>query len=640
MKKILLLTGFLFAVNVFGQVPPITLHVETAGTLSTFIAADRKYQITDLTLTGNLNGTDIRYIREMAGRDYQGGITAGQLATLNLAGANIVSGGDSYYNYSYSYYTSNDTISDFIFYQCTKLTSIAIPDSVTSIGNEAFSGCSSLTSVTIPNGVTSIGDAAFSGCTGLTSITIPNSVTSIGSNAFNGCSGLTSVTIGSGVTSIGERSFYGCSGLTSIAIPDSVTSIGNEAFSGCSGLTEIHSQNPTPPSVGSDAFFGVNQTTKLYVPEGFSQTYWLADGWSVFTNIIEEDSEPEPQPVYVTDVTLDKTSLTLETDSTSQLMATIAPADATNKAVNWSSSNTGIATVSNSGLVTAVAAGSATITVTTEDGSKTATCTVTVEAKVEPEPVPEDTVSVKDTVIYNIINKDSVVYNIITEDSVVYNITDTTIYKDTVVYNIIPQDSIVYNIKDTTIYNITEVDSTEYNIITEDSIEYNIVTEDSIKYNIVIEDSIEYNMITQDSIVYNLITQDSTVYDITVRDTVIYHITELDSIEYNIITKDSVDYTLVPDTVYIPVVTDITGEQHFVTANARVSEYGDGILIHGLEPKAEFSFYTVTGERLYTNTANAAGEYWLSFLDEGLYILFFRDKAGKGQYSKFYHRKQ
>jgi hypothetical protein len=550
MKKILLLTGLLFAVNVFGQVPPITLHVDTAGTLSTFIAADRKYQITDLTLTGNLNGTDIRYIREMAGRDYWGNETAGQLATLNLAGANIVSGGDYYYtrNDTISYYTSNDTISDFIFYQCTKLTSIAIPDSVTSIGNEAFSGCSSLTSVTIPNGVTSIGDYAFQDCSGLTGITIPDGVTSIGNGAFNYCSGLTSITIPNSVTSIGEGAFYECVGLTGITIPHSVTSIGASAFYGCSGLTEIHSKNPEPPSVGSDAFSGVNQSTKLYVPEGFSQTYWLADGWSVFTNIIEEDSEPEP--------------------------------------------------------------------------------------------VPEDTVSVKDTVIYNIINKDSVVYNIITEDSVVYNITDTTIYKDTVVYNIIPQDSIVYNIKDTTIYNITEVDSIEYNITTQDSIEYNIITEDSIKYNIVIEDSIEYNMITQDSIVYNLITQDSTVYDITVRDTVIYHITELDSIKYNIITKDSVDYTLVPDTVYIPVVTDITGEQHFVTANARVSEYGDGILIHGLEPKAEFSFYTVTGERLYTNTANAAGEYWLSYLDEGLYILFFRDKAGKGQYSKFYHRKQ
>jgi hypothetical protein len=150
MKKIfLLLMGLLFAVNVFGQVPPVTLHVETAGTLSTLIAADRKSQITNLTLTGNLNGTDIRFIREMGGSDYRGYTTQGQLATLNLAGANIVSGGDSYY---YSNYTSNNAISAYMFYNCTKLTGVTLPNSVTSIGEYAFSGCTGLTGVTIGNG--------------------------------------------------------------------------------------------------------------------------------------------------------------------------------------------------------------------------------------------------------------------------------------------------------------------------------------------------------------------------------------------------------------------------------------------------------------------------------------------------------
>ena len=97
------------------------------------------------------------------------------------------------------------------------LTSIAIPNSVTSIGENAFRNCTGLTSITISNSVTSVGSSAFSGCTGLASITIPNSVTNIGDGAFSSCTGVVSITIGSGVTSIGNNIFEGCTNLTSIA---------------------------------------------------------------------------------------------------------------------------------------------------------------------------------------------------------------------------------------------------------------------------------------------------------------------------------------------------------------------------------------------------------------------------------------
>jgi len=109
------------------------------------------------------------------------------------------------------------------FGDCTKLTSVIIPNSVTSIGNSTFFGCTSLKSVTIPASVTSIGDAAFSGCTSLASVTIPNSVTSIGHGAFEGCTGLTSVTIPNSVTSIGDGAFYGCTGLTSVMFQGTIT---------------------------------------------------------------------------------------------------------------------------------------------------------------------------------------------------------------------------------------------------------------------------------------------------------------------------------------------------------------------------------------------------------------------------------
>ena len=151
------------------------------------------------------------------------------------------------------------------FSYCSGLTSVTIGNSVTSIGNEAFSYCSSLTSVAIGNSVASIGDNAFKKCSGLTSVTIPNSVTSIGNQAFSGCSGLTSVTIGNSVTSIGDYAFDGCSGLTSVTIPNSVTSIGNSAFNGCSGLTSVTIGNSVT-SIGSSAFYKCTGLTSVTIP--------------------------------------------------------------------------------------------------------------------------------------------------------------------------------------------------------------------------------------------------------------------------------------------------------------------------------------------------------------------------------------
>ena len=156
------------------------------------------------------------------------------------------------------------SIGNYAFSYCTGLTSVTIPNSVTSIGNFAFYGCSGLTSVTIPNSVTHIGDYAFSGCTGLTSITIPNSVTSIGSYAFRKCSGLTSVTIPNSVTSIGDEAFSGCSGLTSVTIGNSVTSIGDRAFYNCSGLTSVTIPNSVT-SIGGYAFQGCSGLTSITI---------------------------------------------------------------------------------------------------------------------------------------------------------------------------------------------------------------------------------------------------------------------------------------------------------------------------------------------------------------------------------------
>ena len=129
------------------------------------------------------------------------------------------------------------SIGSWTFFACTGLTSVTIPNSVKSIDERAFFICSALTSVTIPFGVESIKTWVFGGCISLTSVTLPDSLKSIEHWAFGGCTSLTSFTVPSGVTSIGDWVFYGCTGLKSVMIPDSVTHIGKGAFSLCGQLT-------------------------------------------------------------------------------------------------------------------------------------------------------------------------------------------------------------------------------------------------------------------------------------------------------------------------------------------------------------------------------------------------------------------
>ena len=128
------------------------------------------------------------------------------------------------------------SIGDYAFYSCVSLDNINIPDGVSYIGECAFNGCSNLTNITLGKGVTSIGERAFLGCVHLDNINIPDGVLSIEKSAFNGCSNLTSITLGKGVTSIGEKAFCYCSNLARITIPYKIISIEADAFYGCNNL--------------------------------------------------------------------------------------------------------------------------------------------------------------------------------------------------------------------------------------------------------------------------------------------------------------------------------------------------------------------------------------------------------------------
>ena len=225
----------------------ITLTLDEAGTLPDKISESQKNLITNLKIVGKINGTDLKFIREMAGCDVNGKETDGKLSILDLSDAKIVEGGSAYYSDRDDgfIYTSNDKLGDYV----------------------------------------------FNGCSGLTSLTLPSSVTEIGEHAFLNCSGLTNFTIPSGVTKIGASAFFCCYGLISLTIPSSVTAIGSQAFKHCSGLTSIYAYMEKLPETGSNLFLGCDEKNcTVYVPKGTGNAYFRSAEFGYFYNIVEFDA--------------------------------------------------------------------------------------------------------------------------------------------------------------------------------------------------------------------------------------------------------------------------------------------------------------------------------------------------------------
>ena len=236
----------------------ITIKLDKAGTLPDRIASSKKYKITNLKIVGEINGTDLKFIREMAGCDFNGKETDGKLSILDLSDAKIVEGGSAYYS---------DRDDGFI---CTS--------------NDK------------------LGDYVFNGCSGLTSFTLPSSVTEIGEGAFLNCRGLTNFTIPSGVTSIGHGAFFCCYGLISLTIPSSVTAIGSRAFNDCSGLTSIYAYMEKLPETGSNLFLGCDEKKcTVYVPKGTYDDYFVSE-FGFFSHIVEFDATGIDKTTTSTDV--------------------------------------------------------------------------------------------------------------------------------------------------------------------------------------------------------------------------------------------------------------------------------------------------------------------------------------------------
>ena len=233
----------------------IKIHVATAGTLAALIGDSRKNKITNLVITGNLNGTDVKCIRDMSCNDR--GSYVGELIKLDLSEANFISdnrrdpcGGNFIHSYSVwtgnyqrneviiNGLTSDNALPAYMFYQ-SKLSHIILPNNITTIGEGAFKRCLALKSIVIPYTVSRIGKMAFANCSELTNVTLFNNITTIGEGAFKCCLALKGIEIPYKVSRIEKETFMGCTMLEQISIPENVEQIGNSAFEGCHSLRSI-----------------------------------------------------------------------------------------------------------------------------------------------------------------------------------------------------------------------------------------------------------------------------------------------------------------------------------------------------------------------------------------------------------------
>ena len=248
------------AVSIKPSLDENTITVETPGTLSKLLSDYDKSSITELTIIGSLNNSDIATLKSLP-----------NLTILDMENVNM------------------ETLPHDAFRMNTSLTSVKLPKTLKTIGNSAFSGCSNLTTVTIDNSVTSIGDFVFAECSSLTSITIPNNATSIGKYAFYYCSNLASIIIPDNVTSIGASLFRYCRSLTTVTISKNVTSIGESTFLYCSSLINIYCKAQTPPIMDTGSNLNYLNNCTLYVPVGCKDAYASSSYWRPVKEIIETE---------------------------------------------------------------------------------------------------------------------------------------------------------------------------------------------------------------------------------------------------------------------------------------------------------------------------------------------------------------
>lgn len=313
MRKIFTLSAaLLMAAAACAQELSVTL--ETAGTLSTLVPEADKYSTTKLTVSGPVNGTDLAFIRDMAGKDIEGESTTGTLVDIDLSAANIVAGGVYYSDLSeeLDYESVANTIGAFLFsnlniksvalpatvttvgerafYNSNKLVTVTNFDKAVYLGTEIFYNCKKLENVAVNATITHLPDALFRSCKKLSSITISPAVKVIGEKTFAGV-GITELTLPEGLDSIMASAFDGV-GITELALPSTVTYVGDNAFTSCKSLTDL-SLNDGLKEIGEGAFSWCTSLTKAVIPESVEHY-----GESIFSvdEALEEVILPENIP--------------------------------------------------------------------------------------------------------------------------------------------------------------------------------------------------------------------------------------------------------------------------------------------------------------------------------------------------------
>ena len=221
-KSMLSIALTLFCTASFAQT---VVTLDKAGGLSKKIKDTKKFTITSLIVSGSINSDDVRFLREMAGRDMDGYETDGKLSSLDLSDAKIVMGGGNYYKVkrglSFRFYNivENDVVGNYMFYNCRSLTSLKLPKTVKKIEQYAMQYCKSLQKCTLPESLSEINDKAFAN-TSLSEVTFPASLTSIKYKAFSECSNLKTLRFTSpSVPTFGQDIFENCSKLEKIYVP-------------------------------------------------------------------------------------------------------------------------------------------------------------------------------------------------------------------------------------------------------------------------------------------------------------------------------------------------------------------------------------------------------------------------------------